>query len=109
VPATIRYGQTFTVKVQLAPPPPNPLDPPHISPIGRPIVRFCLIGIGSVTHHFDYGQRYVELMFRSLSTISMREILAPPVPSMAPEGYYLLFGVDDMGRPSLGKFVKLTF
>jgi hypothetical protein len=104
VPSIIKYGQAFTVKVILGAEPPNPPNPPSYSPI----VRFCLMGIGSVTHHFDYGQRYVELMWESLGG-NKRRLLAPPVASMAPQGYYLLFGVDDMGRPSLGKFVQLTF
>jgi hypothetical protein len=99
VPSTIRYGQTFC-----------------LSPLvetGRQIVRFCLIGPGSVTHHFDYGQRYIELMFHSgipaCFPTANTELLGPPSPAMAPEGYYMLFGVDSAGVPSIGKFVKVTF
>jgi hypothetical protein len=96
VPDVIKYGQPFTVKVVLGASPPGS------------IVRFCLMGLGSVTHHFDYGQRYVELMHRPAGGPKF-EILPPPVPSMAPDGYYMLFGVDSVGRPSLGVFVRLAF
>lgn len=105
VPGTIRYGQTFCLTQMLQ------SGQPH------PVVRFCLIGVGSVTHHFDYGQRYIELMHQSpgscvggLSLIARPiELLGPPTAAMAPEGYYLLFGVDDRGVPSVGHFVKVTF
>jgi hypothetical protein len=96
VPAVIKYNQPFIVKVVLGASPPGS------------IVRFCLIGLGSVTHHFDYGQRYVELMHRPAGGPKF-ELLPPPVASMAPDGYYLLFGVDSVGRPSLGVFVRLAF
>lgn len=86
-------------------------------PLGRQPERFCLIGVGSVTHSFDSGQRYVELMWRDLppsggfpaQANKYKEVLPPPVADMAPEGYYMLFGVDSTGVPSLGRFVKLTF
>jgi hypothetical protein len=102
-PQTIRYGQTFVVSLTVAP--------------GRHVDRFCLMGVGSVTHSYDPGQRYIELMWRNAppsgsplyQANNQREVLAPPVPDMAPEGFYMLFGVDNTGVPSLGRFVKLIF
>jgi hypothetical protein len=102
-PGTIRYGTTFLVNLTVS--------------ATRQVDRFCLMGIGSVTHSFDPGQRYVELMWRNpppsgsppQQANKQREVLAPPVPDLAPEGYYMLFGVDDAGVPSLGRLVKLTF
>jgi len=78
----------------------------------------CLVGVGSVTHHFDYGQRYVELMTRPVNAGGGNiEVLPPPSETMAPAGYYLLFVVElrvEGGGlvpiPSKqGEFVKLTF
>lgn len=96
-PNTLRYGQAFCIT----------------QPVSPSITRFCLIAPGSVTHHFSFGQRYVELMWSngpvSNPGCAYRTVMAPPEPSMAPEGYYLLFAVDNAGRASLGKFVKLTF
>jgi hypothetical protein len=65
-----------------------------------------------VTHHFDYGQRYVELLIdvdpeNPCPQNTPVRILPPPMASMAPPGYYLLFLVDTEGRPSTGKFVLL--
>jgi len=73
----------------------------------------CLLGIAAVTHHFDYGARYVELMAQH-PTGGGLNVLPPPGPSMAPEGYYMLFVVElrlDGNQlipiPSKGEFVKL--
>ena len=72
--------------------------------------RACLIGVGSVTHHFDYGQRYVELMVRATSCVNGNvEVFPPPNAFVAPPGYYLLFLVDWRGIPSTGSFVKVTY
>lgn len=74
------------------------------------IQRAALLGVGSVTHHFDYGQRYVELMVRDvLSPPGHVQILPPPKSSMAPPGYYMLFLVDGFGLPSVGKLVRLDY
>jgi hypothetical protein len=96
VPSTIQYGLPFCVDSR------NPSSLSHAS----------LIGIGAVTHHFDYGQRYVELLIdvdpeNPCPQNTPVRILPPPMASMAPPGYYLLFLVDTEGRPSTGKFVLL--
>jgi galactose oxidase len=92
----IHYGAPFCISVE---------DPARVT-------YAVLIGISSVTHHFDYGQRYVELM----TTLNVSgctgnvKILAPPLKGMAPEGYYLLFVVEIRGNtriPSKGVFVRL--
>jgi hypothetical protein len=78
----------------------------------------CLIGVGSATHHFDYGQRYIELMVkRGACSGGNLTILPPTKPAMAPEGYFLLFVVQKRQNinnetvlvPSAGAFVKVTF
>jgi hypothetical protein len=97
VPSTVQYGVPFCVDTR---------DPSSLS-------HASLIGIGAVTHHFDYGQRYVELLIDVATENPCPQntpvrILPPPMASMAPPGYYLLFLVDAEGRPSTGKFVLLT-
>ena len=67
-----------------------------------------LIGAGAVTHHFDYGQRYVKLPFRADAPRDL-SVLPPPRDTLAPPGYYLLFVVDDAGRPSEGWPVRLDY
>ena len=79
----------------------------------------CLLGIGSVTHHFDYGQRYVELMWRKTAQNKIQVFLPPDTQAeMLPEGYYLLFVREDRTSwtgnvvrvPSVkGRLVKVTF
>ena len=72
----------------------------------------CLIGVGSVTHFFDTGARYVELMALPCSSGGNIKLRIPQDPRIAPEGYYLLFVVEERNGvpvPSKGVFVKLTF
>jgi hypothetical protein len=76
--------------------------------------RACLIGIGAVTHHVDYGQRYLELMIdKTNPPVGNVEVLMPDLPPLAPEGFYLFFVVDEksdgLHMPSEGRFVKVTF
>ena len=72
--------------------------------------RAVLIGVGSVTHHFDYGQRYVELMVRGTQCGSGNLEILPPVKStLAPPGHYMLFLIDGFGLPSTGRLLKLDY
>lgn len=87
------YGDSYFVKVN------NP----------SVMQRAVLIGVGAVTHHYDYGQRYVELLVRPSGQTLDLEILGPPVAAMAPPGYYMLFVLDNNNLPSYGKFVVVDF
>lgn len=99
VPATIHYpdgsnANTFCVQTNAA----------------INVIRACLIGVGSVTHHFDYGQRYIELMTRQVScTGGNVEVFPPLKASLAPPGYYLLFLIDWQDLPSVGRLVKVDY
>lgn len=78
--------------------------------VAASVKHACLIGVGAVTHHFDYGQRYVELMVRPASCSGGNlEILPPPKASLAPPGHYLLFLVNQQRVPSVGRLVKLDY
>jgi len=71
------------------------------------ISRFGLVGLGAPTHGDDQSQRYVPLtvMARSGNTITLR---SPANVNQAPPGYYMLFGVNPQGVPTVAKMVKLT-
>lgn len=72
------------------------------------IAHVCLIGVGSVTHHFDYGQRYVELPIRQSGDDTL-QVLPPFSDRLAPPGYYLLYAVNQAGIPSVGQFVLVRY
>lgn len=67
---------------------------------------------GSVTHAFNYGQKYIELpiVSRSGATLNLR---APSDYNLLPKGYYMLFVLTPSGEnaagpliPSPGKFIQ---
>ena len=74
-----------------------------------------LIKLGTVTHGYDFGQRLVDLKFKQ-STIrelngksfSFTSFTAPTDKHMSPPGYYMLFYVNDKGKPSHAKIVQLV-
>ena len=53
--------------------------------------------LGSATHHTDTEQRHVELSFYPMG--NRIRAFAESDPTIAPPGYYMLFIVDDQGRP----------
>jgi len=95
---TMMYGDaTFCITVN------NPAKVSHA----------VLMGVPSVTHAFDYGQRYVELQTSTsgCSDPYNLSVLPPTSPTLVPEGYYLLFVVEDRGGTLVpcikGKFVRV--
>jgi hypothetical protein len=87
-PASIGYGQSFF--------------------IGTPapgIAKVSLIALGSVTHAFDMGQRFMWLGFSAAS--GGINVSAPSSRNSAPPGYYMLFVLNGSGVPSVGKLVRL--
>ena len=69
----------------------------------------ALVALGSLTHAFDMGQRYVPLTVVSgggaTGSVTVR---APTNINVAQPGYYTLFVVDSAGVPSMGVSVRLT-
>jgi Domain of unknown function (DUF1929) len=91
-PSSIVYGQTFEVR----------------TPQAANIRRVALIRAGSVTHAFDSDQRYVGLRF-SYAGGDVLRVTAPPNGGIAPSGYYMLWVVDNAGRPcTFAKFVHMS-
>ncbi len=90
VPATIGYGQSFSVQ----------------SPEATTISKVTLIRITSVTHAFNANQRLSVLNFTpGPGTL---DIVAPANANIAPPGHYLLFAVNGSGVPSIGRIVQLA-
>jgi len=105
------------------------LNPPYVGRPGRPVIdetvaavslgatfairtlqagaitRVAMLRTGSVTHSFHSDQRYVGLNFFNSGNVLIA--VAPPDHNIAPPGFYLLFIVDQDGRPSEGKFIRL--
>jgi hypothetical protein len=89
-PAQIPYGQTFQVRVQAA----------------RPTAQVVLMRPQVTTHVTDTDQRLLELMIRARDGETL-EVMSPLDRAQMPEGYCLLFILDDDGVPSVGKFLKV--
>ncbi len=100
-PPVVRLGATFTVKTA-----------------GKKPNEFVLLGLGSMTHSFDFNQRYVELERTRFQRASIDHV--PPAPGIhattlrapadarvAPPGHYLLFVLDLNRIPSAGAIVRL--
>jgi Domain of unknown function (DUF1929) len=89
-PSSLGYNQAFSVRVK------NPAD----------IGKACLIRLGSVTHAFNFGQRYVKLDLQ-IGTGSL-ELRSPNNANLAPPGFYFLFVMDKNGVPSVAQTVRLA-
>jgi hypothetical protein len=91
-PASVIYGETFDIH----------------TPQAASIQRIALIRAGSVTHAFDADQRYVGLVFNHIGGDRL-VATAPPNGGVAPPGYYMLWLIDDAGRPcKLAKFIRVS-
>jgi len=71
-----------------------------------PVSQFALVRLSSVTHSVNNDQRRIPLTFTiadanaySLSIPSDRGIVLP--------GYYMLFGINSSGVPSVAKIIKI--
>lgn len=67
------------------------------TPQAMDIASVVLMRLGSTTHHTDSEQRHVPMNFASIGGRLIA--VPPPDPSVAPPGYYMLFIVDDDGKP----------
>jgi hypothetical protein len=76
------------------------------SPQAGTIRKVGLVGLSSVTHDVDPGQRYVPLKFTVSGTTLT--VTGPPSGGAAPPGYYMLFITDGSGVPSVAKMVQVA-
>ncbi len=68
-----------------------------------------LVKLGSVTHSFDYGQRLADLPVENvaLGSESAIKFRVPKNANLYPPGYYMMFYLNELGKPSHAKMVKL--
>ena len=88
-PTSIPYGSIFSVT----------------TPDAARIALVSLLRMGSVTHHFNVDQRYVNLAFQP--TGNVLNVEAPANSNLAPPGDYMVFIVDTSGVPSVAAIVKI--
>ncbi|MGH7499082.1 MAG: galactose oxidase-like domain-containing protein [Gemmatimonadales bacterium] len=88
-PATVSYGQQFTVS----------------TPDAAGISKVSFIKLGSVTHAFDENQRFLSLSFTKSS--GSLTVTAPASGNVAPPGHYMLFILNEDGVPSVAKVVRI--
>lgn len=88
-PTPISYGTSFAVG----------------TPNASSIAKVSLIALGSTTHAFDMGQRFMWLTFSKTS--SGLTVKAPTSRNAAPPGYYMLFILNSTGVPSKARIIQL--
>jgi len=70
----------------------------------RSIARVAIMGLGTTTHSFDMGQRFIPASFTQSG--AMLTVNAPASANIAPPGYYQVVPVDLGGVPSRGTIVS---
>ena len=88
-PDIITYGQSFEVGVDSA----------------AGIQRVTFIKTASVTHSFNFEQRFMDLKFTP--NVDRLSVQAPSSAAMATPGNYLLFVIDRLGVPSVAKILQI--
>ena len=89
IPATVRYGQRFTIG----------------TPDAATIARVTWVRLGSSTHAFDMGQRFHSTQFtRAANALSVN---LPANKNRIPPGHYMIFLLDPNGVPSVARIVKV--
>jgi Domain of unknown function (DUF1929) len=104
-PSNVGYGQTLTASISI-PVGPVGLDGTTLSAV--------LIRPGSVTHHFDFDQRYIELEIAPTQYYGSPQnvaVIMPANSTYAPPGYYMLFIIQNNGLgaivPSVAAWIQL--
>jgi hypothetical protein len=73
---------------------------------GGTVDRAVLMAPGATTHAFDQHQRHVELEVARTVANQGVDVVAPPSGEVAPEGWYMLFLLDD-GVPSKASWLRI--
>jgi YVTN family beta-propeller protein len=69
------------------------------------VSRVTLVKTGSMSHSFNFEQRFLDLTYKSSGTHVV--IQAPTHAGEAPPGYYMLFVFNEAGVPSVAKIVRM--
>lgn len=94
-PDTLTYGGTSSVKVD------NPTANGSV----------VLVKLGSITHAFDYGQTLADLEIVAGDGPAAQAditVVAPSNANLYPPGYYMMFYVNEDGKPSEAVMVRLA-
>ena len=89
--AEVHYGEVLTAEV----------------PDAALVSTACLMRPGATTHSSDSEQRLVDVPLHVTATDAV-ELQMPTEPTLAPPGWYLLFGTDLMGVPSTAAWLHLS-
>ena len=94
-PALVHHGQSFTIE----------------SPDASAIVKVVLVRPMAVTHQTDAEQRVLEMPYIHDHANPTRLTLTAPhgghPHSRAPQGYYMLFAINNNGVPSVASWIYL--
>jgi len=97
-PIAIGYGQAFPVEALI----PGGSNEIH---------RVALVRLGAQTHSTEFDQRHLWLDFTTIAgddaELVGASVLAPPKPTLAPPGHYMLFILDSEMVPSVARVVRL--
>ena len=75
------------------------------TPDAASVSSVVLIRLGSVTHTLDMAQRYVDLAFTRQTNSLLVQV--PAALTQVPQGYYMLFIVNQSGVPSFAPTVRV--
>src|SRR5215831_8891467 len=96
-PPSVGYGETFALHYSI------PAGSAHPN-----ITRVAVTRCGGATHGFDYDQRYIGLQFKTAGP-GVLTVTAPPHGNIAVPGQYLLWIIDDGGRPCVtASFLRIA-
>jgi galactose oxidase len=88
-PDTVGYGETFHV----------------VTPQAADIEKVTWIGLSSVTHSFNTGQRFIQL--NAAPSAGGLDVTAPSSPNIWPPGHCMMFLVTREGVPSVAKILQV--
>jgi hypothetical protein len=89
VPGSVTYGQKFSL----------------VTSDAANIGKVSLVGLPSVTHTFNSGQRFLPLNFTAGS--GALSVTAPTSRLTAPPGHYMVSIVNKAGKPSVAKIIQV--
>jgi hypothetical protein len=89
IPGDATYGSTFFVG----------------TPDAGMITSVTLLRISAATHAFNMDQRFLRLNFSQAA--GGLNVVAPANGNVAPPGYYVLYGLNSAGVPSVGAVIRI--
>ena len=89
-PDTVSYGETFPIETAQA----------------NDIQMVTWVGLSSVTHSFNTGQRFIK--FDPTPSANGLDVTAPNSPNVCPPGHYMMFLVTHEGVPSVAKILRVA-